>query len=123
MNLKNSTAIAAVDKFAADFATRFSSVVNYICSWNTADPTDLTVIIDNMMNLEVLFASEALTGNHTLRDIALAHADRTAAEHVRYGGSAFPLTDYNSHPQTHRAGLFGIESVEPWAELGYLWLR
>ena len=65
------------------------------------------VIIDNMMNLEVrtvsvreatfnltcsltlqvLFASEKLTGNHTLRDIAISHADKTMANHVRADGS------------------------------------
>jgi hypothetical protein len=44
------------------------------------------VIIDNMMNLEVLFQSEALTGNHTLRDIAVSHADTTMKNHIRADG-------------------------------------
>ena len=44
------------------------------------------VIIDNMMNLEVLFRSAALTGNSTLRDIALSHADKTMANHIRKDG-------------------------------------
>ena len=36
---------------------------------------------------QVLFASEKLTGNHTLRDIAISHADKTMANHVRPDGS------------------------------------
>lgn len=44
------------------------------------------VIIDNMMNLEVLFQSEALTGNHTLREIAISHANTTMKNHIRADG-------------------------------------
>lgn len=45
------------------------------------------VIIDNMMNLEVLFASANLTGNDTLRQIATSHADKTMQNHVRADGT------------------------------------
>jgi len=54
------------------------------------------VIIDNMMNLQVLFDSEALTGNTTLRDIAMSHADNTMQNHVRPDGSSYHLVEYNS---------------------------
>lgn len=36
---------------------------------------------------QVLFASEALTGNHTLRDIAISHADKTMVNHIRPDGA------------------------------------
>ena len=39
-----------------------------------------------MMNLEVLFQSADLTGNSTLRDIAIAHADTTMKNHIRDDG-------------------------------------
>ena len=42
-----------VNGFAADLAARFSPIVGCTRSWDTADPTDFQVIIDNMMNLEV----------------------------------------------------------------------
>ena len=45
------------------------------------------VIIDNMMNLEVLFHSADLTGNNTLRRIAATHADTTMLNHIRPDGT------------------------------------
>lgn len=45
------------------------------------------VIIDNMMNLEVLFQSADLTGNDTLREIATTHADTTMKNHIRTDGA------------------------------------
>lgn len=57
--------------------------------------TDSQVIIDNMMNLEVLFQSADLTGNATLRTIATTHADTTMKNHIRDDGpspsTAFPF--------------------------------
>jgi hypothetical protein len=45
------------------------------------------VIIDNMMNLEVLFNAADLTGNDTLRQIAISHADKTMINHIRADGA------------------------------------
>ncbi|KIP02629.1 glycoside hydrolase family 88 protein [Phlebiopsis gigantea 11061_1 CR5-6] len=92
----NQTAIAAVNNFATELANRFDPVVGCTRSWDTADPTDFQVIIDNMMNLEVLFVSANLTGNQTLRDIATSHADKTAVNHVRPDGGSFHVVDYNA---------------------------
>ncbi|KAI0781386.1 d-4,5 unsaturated-glucuronyl hydrolase-like protein [Trametes elegans] len=96
VNPKNETAIEAVNAFAAHLAGRFSPIVGCTRSWDSADPTDFQVIIDNMMNLEVLFVSEALTGNHTLREIAISHADKTMVNHIRPDGGSFHVVDYNS---------------------------
>ncbi|OJT11143.1 Unsaturated glucuronyl hydrolase, partial [Trametes pubescens] len=96
VNPKNATAIEAVNKFATALAARFSPIVGCTRSWDAADPTDFQVIIDNMMNLEVLFASEALTGNHTLREIAISHADKTMVNHIRPDGGSYHVVDYNS---------------------------
>ncbi|KAI9056950.1 glycoside hydrolase family 88 protein [Trametes sanguinea] len=96
VNPKNATAIQAVNAFATELAARFSPIVGCTRSWDSADPTDFQVIIDNMMNLEVLFASEALTGNQTLRDIAISHADKTMVNHIRADGGSYHVVDYNS---------------------------
>ena len=56
-------------------------------SWDTPNPDVFEVIIDNMMNLEVLFNAAELTGNQTLRQIAISHADRTMMNHVRADGA------------------------------------
>ncbi|GJF00581.1 glycoside hydrolase family 88 protein [Phanerochaete sordida] len=92
----NQSAITAVNDFANHLAGRFNPIVGCTRSWDTTDPTDFQVIIDNMMNLEVLFVSANLTGNHTLIDIATSHADHTAINHVRPDGSSFHVVDYNS---------------------------
>lgn len=55
------------------------------------------VIIDNMMNLEVLFASANLTGNDTLRQIAMSHADKTMQNHVRADGGLISFTCQKIH--------------------------
>lgn len=54
-------------------------------------PIFFKVIIDNMMNLEVLFHSQALTGNSTLGKIAVAHADTTMLNHIRPDGTYFTI--------------------------------
>ncbi|KAI0691019.1 glycoside hydrolase family 88 protein [Cytidiella melzeri] len=92
----NQTAVTAVNNFASELAVRFNPIVGCTRSWDTSDPTDFQVIIDNMMNLEVLFQSANLTGNHTLIDIATSHADKTMVNHIRPDGSSFHVVDYNS---------------------------
>ncbi|KIK54566.1 glycoside hydrolase family 88 protein [Collybiopsis luxurians FD-317 M1] len=96
VNPQNQTAKDAVNAFAADLAARFNAVVGCTRSWDTPDPTDFTVIIDNMMNLEVLWASYALTGNETLKDIAITHANTTMINHFREDGSTWHVVEYNS---------------------------
>ncbi|KAI0035034.1 d-4,5 unsaturated-glucuronyl hydrolase-like protein [Vararia minispora EC-137] len=99
MNPANKTAAQAVIGLGADLASLFNPVVGCTRSWINkpgVDPTVFQVIIDNMMNLELLFAAEALTGNRTLRDIAVSHADTTIKHHFRDDGSTFHLVEYNS---------------------------
>lgn len=47
----------------------------------------LQVIMDNMMNLEVLWYSNEISPNSTLTDIAISHADKTLTNHVRADGT------------------------------------
>ncbi|KLO10657.1 Six-hairpin glycosidase [Schizopora paradoxa] len=96
INPQNSTAITAVENFANDLAARFSPIVGCTRSWDTSDPTNFEVIIDNMMNLEVLFQAASLNNNDTLRQIAISHADKTMTNHVRPDGSSFHVVEYNS---------------------------
>ncbi|KAH7889976.1 glycoside hydrolase family 88 protein [Phlebopus sp. FC_14] len=96
VNPQNQTAITAVNAFASDLAARFSPIVGCTRSWDSSDPTLFQVIIDNMMNLDVLFSSYALTGNSTLIDIAKSHADKTMMNHVRSDGSSFHVVEYNA---------------------------
>ncbi|KAG6836568.1 hypothetical protein H0H93_006672 [Arthromyces matolae] len=86
VNAQNETAQTAIKAFSQLLAARFNPVVGCTRSWDTTDPTDFQVIIDNMMNLDVLLNAAELTGNDTLRAIAMTHADTTMKNHIRDNG-------------------------------------
>ena len=48
-----------------------------------------------MMNLDVLFQSEELTGNRTLREIAIRHANTTMKNHIRHDGMSAGVSIVN----------------------------
>jgi hypothetical protein len=82
---------------AKSLCTRFDPKVGCIRSWNSA-PEDFLVIIDNMMNLELLFWATEVTGDSTYCKIASTHADNTIKNHFRADGSSYHVVNYN--PQT-----------------------
>ncbi|KAJ7581498.1 glucuronyl hydrolase [Mycena floridula] len=92
----NISAVAAINNFATALAERFNPTVGCTRSWDTEDPTDFQVIVDNMMNLEVLFLSAHLTGNKTLIEMAICHADTTMRNHIRPDGSMWHVIEYNA---------------------------
>lgn len=85
---------------ARSLVTRFHEVPGLIQSWESSEPLDFKypVIIDNMMNLELLFKAYELTGEQTFYDIAVKHADRTLEEQFRPDGSCYHVIDYD--PET-----------------------
>ncbi|KAK0492186.1 glycoside hydrolase family 88 protein [Armillaria luteobubalina] len=92
----NVTAANIVNGFAKYLAGRFNPTVGCTRSWHSSDPTDFVVIIDNMMNLDVLMVSAHLTGNTTLSNIAISHADTTMKNHIRPDGSTWHVVQYNT---------------------------
>jgi rhamnogalacturonyl hydrolase YesR len=84
---------------AKTLATRFNPNVGCIRSWDhNSDKWDFPVIIDNMMNLEMLMWVAKETGNDTLKQIAISHAQTTAKNHFREDYSSYHVIDYN--PET-----------------------
>jgi hypothetical protein len=84
---------------AKTLATRFNPNVGCIRSWDhNTDKWDFPVIIDNMMNLEMLMWAAKETGNDTLSQIAILHAQTTAKNHFREDNSSYHVIDYN--PET-----------------------
>jgi unsaturated chondroitin disaccharide hydrolase len=76
---------------------RFNPKVGCIRSWDhNRDKWDYPVIIDNMMNLELLFAATKLTGDHTYYNIAVAHANTTLKNHFRSDYSTWHVIDYDT---------------------------
>ena len=74
---------------------RYSDKVGAIRSWDhNRDKWDYPVIIDNMMNLEMLFVATKLSGNQKYYDIADQHAQKTLANHFRADNSSYHVIDY-----------------------------
>ena len=86
---------------AKSLATRFRPVPGVIQSWD-ADRGwqgergwQCPVIIDNMMNLELMFKATEFSGDSTYYNIAVKHADRTMKEHFRDDYSCYHVVDYD----------------------------
>jgi unsaturated chondroitin disaccharide hydrolase len=79
--------------------TRYSETVGSLRSWDhNTDKWDFPVIIDNMMNLELLFWATRATGDSTYYNIAVSHANLTMREHFRDDASSYHVIDVN--PET-----------------------
>lgn len=79
---------------AKTLSRRFSARVGCIRSWDS-DSSRYMVIIDNMMNLELLFAATHLTGDSSYYKIAVTHANTTLKNHFRPDFSSYHLVIYN----------------------------
>ena len=88
---------SAILTAAKTLSTRFNPVVGCIQSWgeNRERGWRFPVIIDNMMNLELLFWAAKQSGDSSLYRIAVSHADRTLANHFRPDGSSYHVLSYN----------------------------
>jgi rhamnogalacturonyl hydrolase YesR len=75
---------------------RFNPNVGCIRSWDfNADTWSFPVIIDNMMNLEMLFAASRLTGDSSFYHIAERHAQTTLDHHIRDDYSSYHVIDFD----------------------------
>jgi rhamnogalacturonyl hydrolase YesR len=113
---------------ATKLSERFNPVTGCIRSWDhNSDKWGFPVIIDNLMNLELLFAATRLTGDPSFRQIAISHADKTMKNHFRSDFSTWHVVDYDVltgdviKKNTHQG--FSDESTwsrgEAWALYGY----
>jgi unsaturated chondroitin disaccharide hydrolase len=79
---------------AKSLSSRFNENVGCIQSWNG----EFQVIIDNMMNLELLFWASKNGGDSTYYNMVVSHANKTIQNHIREDGSSFHVVHYN--PET-----------------------
>ncbi len=118
---------------ARSLSTRFDPRVGCILSWD-ADKGwqgkrgwQYPVIIDNMMNLELLFNVTRFTGDSSFYKIAVSHADVTMKNHFRSDYSSYHVVDYDSITgvarNRHTAQGYAHESAwargQAWALYGY----
>ncbi|HET8828616.1 MAG TPA: glycoside hydrolase family 88 protein [Pelobium sp.] len=86
-------------KAAQTLSTRFNPKVGALRSWDhNSDKWDFPVIIDNMLNLELLFEATKLSGDSSFHEIAVSHANTTLKNHFRDDFSTWHVIGYN--PET-----------------------
>jgi len=82
---------------ARTLSTRFNPLIGSMRSWDHhRNLWGFPVIIDNMMNLELLFEATRLTGDSSFYKIAVSHANTTMKNHYRGDYSSFHVVDYDT---------------------------
>jgi rhamnogalacturonyl hydrolase YesR len=76
---------------------RYNPAVGAIKSWDwSGDKWQFPVIIDNMMNLEMLFDATDFTGDSSYYKVAYTHAKTTLKNHYRSDMSSYHVIDYDT---------------------------
>lgn len=111
---------------AKTLSGRFNPVVGCIKSWDNRKWV-YPVIVDNMMNLELLFWAAEHGGPNALREIAIKHAETTMMNHFRADGGTYHVLSYDTTNgsvlvrNTHQG--YADESVwargQAWAIYGF----
>ena len=106
---------------ARSLASRFNPKVGCIRSWNSRQP-GFVVIIDNMMNLELLFWASRVSGDSGLYQIALTHANTTIKNHFRPDYSSWHVVEYdeNTGQVREKRTAQGYNNQSAWAR-GQAW--
>ena len=78
----NDTIKAVMKETADNLCGRFNDSIGTIRSWDFGS-WNFPVIIDNMMNLEMLFRATQLTGDSIYWNVAVNHANTTLKNHFR----------------------------------------
>ncbi|MBQ8501576.1 MAG: glycoside hydrolase family 88 protein [Bacteroides sp.] len=89
------TARQALIQTADNLCGRFNPVIGCIRSWDFGK-WNYPVIIDNMMNLDLLFNVYRLTGEEKYKDVAISHAKVTMQNHFRNDASCWHVVSYNN---------------------------
>jgi hypothetical protein len=132
----NKQSLDIIIQAAKSLTTRYSPKTKAIRSWDQKTSlsysyTDMDkyflVIIDNMMNLELLYYAAEKSGNKEFYDIATTHAETTLKNHFRPDNSSYHLVVYDTQngdvigKMTHQG--YADESTwsrgQAWALYGY----
>jgi unsaturated chondroitin disaccharide hydrolase len=106
---------------AQSLSTRFNPDYGTIKSWDRHENCDYTVIIDNMMNLELLFWAAKKSGDRKLYDISIIHADNTIKNHFRKDYSSYHVLCYEPGVKVFRKKTHqGAADESAWAR-GQAW--
>lgn len=105
-------------KSSQTLISRYNDTVGSIRSWDfNKKRWDFPVIIDNMMNLEMLFEATKISKDSTFHKIAVTHANTTLKNHFREDNSCYHVVDYNPENGDIRMKVThqGINDESVWA--------
>lgn len=113
---------AVLIQTAKSLMTRYNEKVGCTKSWDWSKEWKFPVIIDNMMNMELLFETSKLTGDDSYKNAAINHAETTIKNHFRKDNSSVHVVDYD--PETgevvERVTHQGASDESAWAR-GQAW--
>jgi len=86
---------------AKSLIKRFEPKAGIIRSWDVIahyeeGMWECPVIIDNMMNLELLFHATKISGDSIYANVAISHANNTLENHFRSDNSSYHVVDYDA---------------------------
>ncbi|MFI3295079.1 MAG: glycoside hydrolase family 88 protein [Rikenellaceae bacterium] len=100
--------------------SRFDSTICAIRSWDFGE-WNYPVIIDNMMNLEMLFWASRVSGDSLFARVATTHANTTLKNHFRDDVTSYHVVSYNDDGSVESQGTNqGYSDSSPWAR-GQAW--
>ena len=105
-------------KSAKTLSTRFNENIESIRSWDFNKKIwQFPVIIDNMMNLELLFEATKISGDSSFHKLAVTHANTTLKHHFRADNSCYHVVDYDTLTYQPRMKVThqGINDESSWA--------
>ncbi len=108
---------------ANSLISRYNPNVGCIRSWDfNRDKWSFPVIIDNMMNLELLYWASDASGESKYKDIANKHAMTTLKNHFRADNSCCHVVDYDAETGEvrNRITAQGYSDESAWAR-GQAW--
>jgi len=116
----NDSIQAVLVETADNLCTRFNEQIGCIRSWDFGH-WNYPVIIDNMMNLDLLFNASKLTGNKKYYEVAVRHAKTTMKHHFRPDYTCYHVISYNNDGTVESKGTHqGQSDMSDWSR-GQAW--
>lgn len=91
----DSSYVPVMVQTADNLISRFNKNTQTIRSWDFGE-WQFPVIIDNMMNLELLFWASEYTHNPKYKDVAIRHANTSMENHFRNDFSSYHVINYDT---------------------------
>lgn len=116
----NDTIQTVLVETADNLCERFNEKIGCIRSWDFGH-WNYPVIIDNMMNLDLLFNAYKLTKDKKYYDVAVKHAQTTMKNHFRPDYTCYHVVSYNDDGAVESKGTHqGQNDESAWAR-GQAW--